>query len=90
VKAVAERAIASFSFIIQLLYEWYARRDIKSASEMTSPSGFGLHFPKFDAELYLPSVLQGILAPSSGPLLSWVREGAGNKQGEGKCCKKKR
>jgi hypothetical protein len=42
-----------------------------------TPSGFGLHFPKFEADLYLPSLLQGNLAPSSGPLLSWVREGAG-------------
>ncbi len=25
-----------------------------------SPSGFGIHFPKLDADLYLPSLLQGI------------------------------
>jgi Protein of unknown function (DUF2442) len=26
-----------------------------------SPSGFGLHFPKLDADLYLPGLLQGFL-----------------------------
>ena len=26
-----------------------------------SPSGFGLHFPKLDADLYLPGILQGFL-----------------------------
>src|SRR5690349_3857717 len=26
-----------------------------------SPSGFGLHFPKLDADIYLPAVLEGIL-----------------------------
>lgn len=25
-----------------------------------SPSGYGLHFPKLDADLYLPSLLEGI------------------------------
>lgn len=26
-----------------------------------SPSGFGIHFPKLDADLYLPSLLEGML-----------------------------
>ncbi|MBK8211681.1 MAG: DUF2442 domain-containing protein [Rhodospirillales bacterium] len=26
-----------------------------------SPSGFGLHFPKIDADLYLPALLEGLL-----------------------------
>ena len=25
-----------------------------------SPSGYGLHFPKLDADLYLPSLLEGV------------------------------
>ena len=25
-----------------------------------SPSGFGIHFPKLDAQLYLPALLQGV------------------------------
>jgi len=30
-----------------------------------SPSGLGLHFPKLDADLYLPSLLQGFLGSRS-------------------------
>src|SRR5580698_6544753 len=26
-----------------------------------TPSGFGLHFPKLDADLYLPAILEGFL-----------------------------
>lgn len=26
-----------------------------------SPSGFGLHFPKIDADIYVPAVLEGVL-----------------------------
>jgi len=26
-----------------------------------SPSGFGLHFPKLDADIYLPALIEGIL-----------------------------
>jgi hypothetical protein len=26
-----------------------------------SPSGFGIHFPKLDADLYLPAILEGFL-----------------------------
>ena len=26
-----------------------------------TPSGFGIHFPKLDADLYLPAILQGFL-----------------------------
>jgi hypothetical protein len=29
-----------------------------------SPSGFGIHFPKLDADLYLPSLLEGFLGSS--------------------------
>jgi len=28
-----------------------------------SPSGFGLHFPKIDADLYIPALLEGSLGP---------------------------
>ena len=30
-----------------------------------TPSGLGLHFPKLDADLYLPSLLQGVLGSRS-------------------------
>ena len=30
-----------------------------------SPSGFGIHFPKLDAHLYLPALLQGVFGSKS-------------------------
>jgi hypothetical protein len=30
-----------------------------------SPSGFGLHFPKLDAHLYLPALMQGVFGSKS-------------------------
>ena len=30
-----------------------------------SPSGFGIHFPKLDADLYLPALLEGFLGSRS-------------------------
>jgi Protein of unknown function (DUF2442) len=30
-----------------------------------SPSGFGIHFPKLDADLYLPALLEGFLGTRS-------------------------
>jgi Protein of unknown function (DUF2442) len=30
-----------------------------------SPSGFGIHFPKLDAHLYLPAMLQGVFGSKS-------------------------
>ena len=47
-----------------------APRDAQGLGEATpsqlqeieiSPSGFGIHFPKLDADLYLPAILQGFL-----------------------------
>jgi Protein of unknown function (DUF2442) len=34
--------------------------DDLSAIEVT-PSGFGLHFPKLDADIYVPALLEGVL-----------------------------
>ncbi len=42
-----------------------------------SPSGLGLHFPKLDADLYLPSLLQGFL----GSRL-WMAHAMGNAGGK--------
>src|ERR1700730_13591129 len=52
------------------LYVSFSPRDAQSLGEATpsqlqeieiSPSGFGIHFPKLDADLYLPALLQGFL-----------------------------
>jgi hypothetical protein len=48
----------------------FSPRDAQGLEEATpsqlqeieiSPSGFGIHFPKLDADLYLPAILQGFL-----------------------------
>ena len=38
----------------------YAKPSQLSAIEI-SPSGFGIHFPKLDADLYLPGLLEGFV-----------------------------
>ncbi len=42
-----------------------------------SPSGFGLHFPKLDADLYLPALLEGFLGSRR-----WMAARLGRKGGE--------
>ncbi len=37
----------------------HAKPDELAAIEI-SPAGFGLHFPKLDADLYLPALLEGV------------------------------
>ena len=44
-----------------------------------SPSGLGLYFPKVDTDLYIPSLLHGLLAQKNGWLKMDVK-GAGQKQ----------
>lgn len=41
-----------------------------------TPSGLGLHFPKLDADLYLPAVLEGLLGSKR-----WVAAAQGRKGG---------
>lgn len=41
-----------------------------------SPSGLGLHFPKLDADLYVPSILQGIFGSKN-----WMAATMGAKGG---------
>ena len=52
----------------------FSPRDAQGLEEATpsqlqeieiSPSGFGIHFPKLDADLYLPAILQGFLGSRS-------------------------
>jgi hypothetical protein len=47
-----------------------------------SPSGFGIHFPRIDADLYVPALLEGFLgsrkwmAARLGKVGGWSRSGA--------------
>jgi len=42
-----------------------------------SPSGFGLHFPKLDADIYLPALLEGFLGSKS-----WMAARLGERGGQ--------
>jgi hypothetical protein len=44
-----------------------------------SPSGLGLHFPKLDADLYLPALLEGLLGSKS-----WMAARLGGQGGRAK------
>jgi hypothetical protein len=50
-----------------------------------SPSGFGLHFPKLDADLYLPSILQGFLGSRK-----WMASRLGQAGGKSRSAAKKK
>jgi hypothetical protein len=49
-----------------------------------SPSGFGIHFPKLDADLYLPAILQGFLGSRS-----WVASRLGQAGGKSRSIAKR-
>jgi hypothetical protein len=53
----------------------HARPDDLSDIEVT-PSGLGLHFPKLDADIYLPALLEGVLGTRS-----WMAASLGKKGG---------
>jgi hypothetical protein len=49
-----------------------------------SPSGFGIHFPELDADLYLPSLLEGFLGSQR-----WMASRLGQLGGKSKSAAKK-
>jgi hypothetical protein len=49
-----------------------------------SPSGLGLHFPKVDADLYIPGILEGLLGSKK-----WMASRLGNAGGRSKSDAKK-
>jgi hypothetical protein len=48
-----------------------------------SPSGYGLHFPKLDADLYLPALLEGVFG-SERWMASWMGQRGGKSRSEAK------
>src|ERR1700688_4995482 len=50
-----------------------------------SPSGFGIHFPKLDADLYLPAILQGFLGSRK-----WMASRLGHAGGKSRSAAKKK
>jgi hypothetical protein len=49
-----------------------------------SPAGLGLHWPRLDADLYIPALLQGIFGTKS-----WMAQSLGRKGGEAASEKKR-
>ena len=49
-----------------------------------SPSGLGIHFPKLDADLYLPAILQGFLGSRK-----WMASRLGQAGGESRSAAKR-
>lgn len=50
-----------------------------------SPSGFGLHFPKLDADIYIPALLEGCLGSRR-----WMAAKLGRSGGQSRSSAKKR
>ena len=75
------------------LYVSFSPRDAQGLGEATpsqlqeieiSPSGFGIHFPKLDADLYLPAILQGFLGSRK-----WMASRLGQVGGKSRSAAKK-
>jgi hypothetical protein len=47
-----------------------------------SPSGFGIHFPKLDADLYLPALLEGFLGSKKWMAARWTAAQMGASGGQ--------
>jgi len=48
-----------------------------------SPSGYGIYFPKLDADIYVPGLLEGLLGSKKWMLLGPVRLAVNQKQSSG-------
>jgi len=63
----SDRVIVSLAEGLEIGFAPHAAQGLENARPAdlsaieVSPSGFGLHFPKLDADIYLPAVLEGIL-----------------------------
>jgi Protein of unknown function (DUF2442) len=61
------RVVLSLSSGIDVMFAPQAAEGLEKASPAElgkieiSPSGFGIHFPKLDADLYVPALLEGFL-----------------------------
>jgi len=71
----------------------FAPRDVEGLGGATpsqlseieiSPSGFGIHFPKLDADLYVPGILEGFLGSKK-----WMASRLGQIGGRSKSAAKK-
>ncbi len=63
----ADRIILSLSSKLEVMFSPKLAQGLEDASPADlkeieiSPSGYGIHFPKLDTDLYLPALLEGFL-----------------------------
>lgn len=63
----AERVVLTLSSKVELMFSPKDAQGLEDATPAQlstieiSPSGFGIHFPKIDADLYVPALLEGFL-----------------------------
>jgi hypothetical protein len=80
-----DRVVVSLATGLELSFAPHAVQGLEAAkpSELApieiSPSGFGLHFPKLDADIYLPALLEGFLGSRS-----WMAARLGERGGRAK------
>ena len=66
-----DRVIVSLDAGIELAFPSGMAQGLQGAASVDlanielSPSGFGIHFPRLDAHLYVPDLLQGVLGSKS-------------------------
>jgi hypothetical protein len=77
------RVVISLATGLELSFAPHAAQGLEAAkpadlSEIEiSPSGFGLHFPRLDADIYLPALLEGFLGSKS-----WMAARLGERGGQ--------
>jgi hypothetical protein len=63
----ADRIVLSLNSNLEVMFSPKLAQGLEEATPADlakieiSPSGYGIHFPKLDADLYLPSLLEGFL-----------------------------
>jgi hypothetical protein len=66
-----DRIVVSLNTGLELAFPPHIAQGLEKAAAADlrdieiSPSGFGIHFPKLDADLYLPAMLQGVFGSKS-------------------------
>jgi hypothetical protein len=66
-----DRVVVSLNTGLELAFPPHIAQGLEKATATDlreieiSPSGFGIHFPKLDAHLYLPAMLQGVFGSKS-------------------------
>ncbi len=63
----ADRVVLTLSSKVEIMFSPKDAQGLEDATPaqlsmiVISPSGFGIHFPKLDADLYVPALLEGFL-----------------------------